>query len=37
LAILLKLDANKEQEALQFLRDRNVIVTKLDKDVLRNV
>lgn len=36
LAILLKLDAEKQKEAIKFLKSRNVVVTKLDKGVLTN-
>lgn len=36
LAILLKLDAEKQKEAIKFLESKNVVVTKLDKGVLTN-
>ncbi|MBP2057036.1 D-methionine transport system ATP-binding protein [Lactobacillus colini] len=36
LAILLKLDAEKQKQAIKFLENRNVVVTKLDKGVLTN-
>ena len=36
LAILLKLDPAKQKEAIRFLESKNVVVTKLDKDVLTN-
>ncbi|QNQ82160.1 methionine ABC transporter ATP-binding protein [Lactobacillus sp. PV037] len=36
LAILLKLDKAKQEEAIKFLESKNVVVTKLDKDVLTN-
>ena len=36
LAILLKLDAEKQKEAIRFLESKNVVVTKLDKGVLTN-
>ena len=36
LAILLKLDPAKQEEAIRFLESKNVVVTKLDKDVLTN-
>lgn len=36
LAILLKLDPAKQEEAIKFLESKNVVVTKLDKDVLTN-
>lgn len=36
LAILLKLDQAKQEEAIKFLESKNVVVTKLDKDVLTN-
>lgn len=34
LAILLKLDPDQQKQAIKFLEDRNVVVTKLDKGVL---
>lgn len=36
LAILLKLNAEKQKEAIKFLESKNVVVTKLDKGVLTN-
>lgn len=36
LAILLKLDTQKEKEAIKFLESKHVVVTKLDKGVLTN-
>lgn len=36
LAILLKVNEAKQKQAIEFLRKRNVIVTKLDKEVLVN-
>ncbi|CCI82206.1 methionine ABC transporter ATP-binding protein [Lactobacillus hominis] len=34
LAILLKLDSEKQKQAIKFLEEKNVVVTKLDKGVL---
>ena len=34
LAILLKLDDEQQKQAISFLEQRNVVVTKLDKGVL---
>lgn len=36
LAILLKLNVEKQKEAIKFLESKNVVVTKLDKGVLTN-